>query len=558
VSNDATPERVETVRGLDVARLAARWALEPRPRVVLALLLAFAIRAPLVLPSLPYLGYIDEGHVLHPVVTLLRTGGWDPAWYLHPSLTIYLITLVVHAIRPVYFLVHGHTLLQDLPSGSTPYYDVVSPPEVILAGRLVVLAASLGIVAVGMALARRLGGRRAALASGIVLALCPALLQRSAIVIVDTVATFFVLATLLYAHRLQNAGKAVRSASAGRDALIAGLLSGASAASKYPAGLVVLAVLLALLGSRTEWRERGRLLLIALGGAFAGAAAGTPAFVLRPRAILDALREQSRLYATPSLFSAGGGGSGLFRQALLPEELGIAACVLGLAGLAALFSRRETRSTALAWSTFAAAFLAPVILHSYQPFRYGLPLVPPLLITAAILLFPPAASSGRAVFGVVAFLVVIVSFVPGWRWTYRERGVKDSRTTFVDWLAVTAKPGLRILVVQELAFLPKELARVPAAVVVAPWSEAKALVERRTFDAIVYGKFDLAGALPSLPVPAGELSAFETWLGTLRVEARFGSVPTPVYAGFWRTNRELILVAIGSQSGQLIRGDSVR
>ncbi len=518
--------------------------------------MAFAIRVPLVSPSLPYLGYVDEGHVLHPVLTLLRTGGWDPQWYLHPSLTIYLITLLVQGIRPVYSLLHGHSLLKDLPI-SPWFYDFVSPPVVILAGRFVVLVASLGIVALGMALARRIAGNRAALGAGLLLALCPALVQRGVIVIVDTVATFCVLATLLSADRLRSVivDRGVTARAARRAALVAGLCAGASAAAKYPAGLVFLVVLFALLGPRHEWRSRGRLFLFAIAGMALGAIAGMPAFVLRPRAVLAALLEQSRLYATPTLFSANDLNAGLFRQAVSPEELGAGVCALGVVGFLALLWRRATRTTALAWLAFATAFLLPVLVHSYQPFRYALPLVPPLLIATAAFLFPasPAPSSPRVALGGLGLVLILFSFVPGWKWTYRTRGVRDSRTIFIDWLAKTIHPDLRVLVVRELAFLPKELDRVPANVVVVSWRETRNFIESGDFDALVYGKFDFAGALPTLEFPKAEMIQFENWLQTLRSEIQVGFKPTPVYSGFWRSNQEMILVAISSNSGQPLR-----
>lgn len=517
---------------------------------------AFAIRAPLVLPSLPYLGYIDEGHVLHPVLTLLRTGGWDPQWYLHPSLTIYLITLLVQVIRPAYFLVNGHSLLQDLPIG-TEFYDFVSPPEVILAGRCVVLAASLGIVVLGMALARRLAGRRAALGAGVLLAFCPALVQRGAIVIVDTVATFCVLATLLSAERLRcaiaDAGPGAPAAR--REALVAGLLAGASAAAKYPSVLVFLVVVFALLGPIREWRQRGRLLLLAAAALVVGAFIGTPAFALRPRAVLGALLEQSRLYATPAHFTRGGGGPGVFHLALTADELGVASCALGVAGLAALLRGRRTRPVALAWLAFGIALVIPLVVHSYQPFRYVLPLVPLLLITAASFLLaePRGPSAARAAVGGFGLLLVLVSFIPGLRWTYRERGVQDSRAAFIDWLVTVARPNQRVLFVRELAFLPKELDRVNAVVAVAPWTEARKLVEGGGFDGLVYGSFDFAGAPPGVDAPIADLKRLQTWLETLRVEVRFGSTPTPVYPFFWRSNNEFIALAIRSNSGEPLR-----
>jgi hypothetical protein len=533
-----------------------QWSMRHRFGAAAVLTAALAIRAPLVLPSLPYLGYVDEGHVLHPVLTLLRTGGWDPQWYLHPSLTIYLITLLVHVMRPVYFLMHGHSLLQDLPIGAD-FYDLISPPEVILAGRCVVLAASLGIVALGMVLARRMAGQRAALAVGILLALCPALVQRGAIVIVDTVAALCVLATLLSAVRLRSAiaDGGASATSARREAFVAGLLAGASVAAKYPAGLVFLVVFFALLGPRHEWRSRGRLLLFATTGLFVSAFIGMPAFVLRTRAVIAALLEQSRLYATPALFSAGGGGAGLFRQALSPEELGAVVCALGVASYLALLWKRTTRPVALAWLAFGAALILPLLVHSYQPFRYALPLVPPLLIAVAAFLFPapPGPSSARVAVGGLVLLFVLVSFVPGLKWTYRERGVRDSRAVFIDWLVTKAQPSHKVLFVRELAFLPKELDRVPATVVVAPWVETRTLTEGGTFDALVYGKFDLAGALTPRDSRVSDLARFESWLETLTIEARFGSNPTPIYTNFWRSNGELILVAIRSNSGELLR-----
>jgi hypothetical protein len=149
-----------------------------------------------------------------------------------------------------------------------------------------------------------------------------------------------------------------------------------------------------------------------------------------------------------------------------------------------------------------------------------------------------------------ASLLIIASFIPGWRWTYRERGIRDSRAIFMDWLVATSRPNRRTLVVEELAFLPKELKRVSGPVVVAPWSETKALVERRDFDTFVYGSFDLAGAVQSSPVPAGDLVRLEAWLATLKIEAQVGSAKTPVYPNFWRSNHELIVAARLSPDGR--------
>jgi hypothetical protein len=470
-------------------------------------------------------------------------------------LTIYLITLVVQVLRPVYFLVHGHSLLLDLPVGDE-FYDFVSPPAVILAGRFVVLASSLGIVALGMVLARRLAGTRAALAAGILLALCPALAQRGSIVIVDTVATLCVLATLLAAERLRTVASRGEGSASTSAAFLAGLLAGAAAAAKYPAGVVFVVVCLSLVGPRREWKLRRRLLLIATAGLCAGAVIGTPAFLLRPREIARALLEQSRLYANPGLFSSTG-GPGLLREALLPEELGTAACLLGLAGIMVLLRNKVSRPLALAWTAFAAVLVLPLVVHAYQPFRYVLVLVPPLLIAAGAFLFAesPAPTPARVAVGALGLFAVLISFVPGLKWTYRERGVQDSRAIFVDWLATKVQPKQRILVVRELAFLPAELSRISATVVVAPCTDVSTLTEGRTFDALVYGRFDASAPAPGWEDRAADLARCEAWTRRLEPVAHFGSDPTPIYPNFWRSNRELILLAARSPAGEPMRNE---
>jgi hypothetical protein len=181
--------------------------------------------------------------------------------------------------------------------------------------------------------------------------------------------------------------------------------------------------------------------------------------------------------------------------------------------------------------------------------------VPPLLVAAAALLFPAAQLTGarRTALGGLGLLLVLLSFGPGWKWTYRERSVRDSRTVFIDWLATKVRPEHRVLFVRELAFLPKELERVKATVVVAPWTEVRTLIEGGTFDALAYPTFDLAGAMPGVDAPTADLGRFQGWLETLSVETRRGLTPTPIFDGYWRSNHELVLFAIRSNSGEPLR-----
>jgi hypothetical protein len=369
-------------------------------------------------------------------------------------------------------------------------------------------------------------------------------------VITDTVSTAFVVGVLLVAEDLRSTiGKeGPSSVAARRRALLAGALAGLAAATKYPAGAVFVVILVSLFTSGGASWARVRLAGLSAFSAVLSTLIAMPALVLRTRQVAAGLREQTHDYTSFSSTTS------LFSQALDPQELGWLLTLAGFLGLVLLALRRESRPTVASWLAFGGLLLAPLLRYGFQPFRNALPLVPPLLIAAAAILFPASQrpSAVRTAIGGFGLLLVLVSFVPGWKWAYHDRVVRNSRTVFIDWLTTVARPNQRVLFVRELAFLPKELARVKATVVVAPYEETRALVEGGSFDALVYGKFDLAGTLPGEDAPVAQ-AQFEKWLETLKVEARFGSAPTPVTTGLWRGNDELILLAIRRDSGESLR-----
>ena len=67
------------------------------------LIAATAVRLPTLTAGLPYMTYVDEGHVLHHVVHLLSAGTWEPSTYSYPSLPFYLVAgaALAYAVHPV-------------------------------------------------------------------------------------------------------------------------------------------------------------------------------------------------------------------------------------------------------------------------------------------------------------------------------------------------------------------------------------------------------------------------------------------------------------------------
>jgi len=508
-----------------------------RASTIAILALAAILRLPLVFSGLPYISYTDEGGVLHPVMRLVRSGGWDPGWYQYPSLTMYVTAAVLHASRPVYRLVHGRPLAADLPPEGD-LYDLIAPPAVILAGRGVIAAASLLTVLVGMALARRLAGRPAAVVAGLLLATTPALVQRACIVITDTVSAAFVAGVLLAAEGLRSIlrKEGPDSFAARRHALLAGALAGLATATKYPAGVVFVVILVSVFAPGGFSFERVRLAGLSALAAILSTLIAMPALVFKTSQVAAALVTQAHDYATFS------NTRGLFRQALAPEDLGVLLTLGGLAGLLLLAVRRETRPTVLGWLAFGGLLLAPLLRYGFQPFRNALPLVPPFLVAASSLFGDESPLARRRGARLVAALVLLAGLAPGLLDAWRMRRLQHSRILLVDELTRDKWAGKRILVQRELAILPAELGRARASLTVVPWSEMRQRARTGDFDAAVFGDFDTDSA-PPVPWLAG-LQDWRSWTAGLPLVYSVGSRRTPVYPGFWRFTDENVRLAL--------------
>jgi hypothetical protein len=250
------------------------------------LLLAAIVRLAPIPASLPYIDYVDEGYVLHQSIHLLNQRTLDTAWYGYPSLPAYLTAAALWAWNPVYRNVHGHHFRNDLPSERLAQtnagynYDLISPPELIIAGRIVAAGLAIATVLLAGALASRLRGRTAGYLAMAITALCPALVLRASNVIVDTFATFFAVLAIYFCERIRP-----NERTNDMYAAAAGLAAGLAFASKYPAGAVFAAI--AFVHWKFPARElRVRLCLIAAGGLIFGIVLGAPAILFNWRSVM--------------------------------------------------------------------------------------------------------------------------------------------------------------------------------------------------------------------------------------------------------------------------------
>jgi hypothetical protein len=513
------------------------------------LLLAILFRALPIRSGLPYSDYVDEGHVLHQTIDAFNNRSLDVYWYGLPALPAYCAGAALFSYGPLYRHFHGHRFQKDLPPRngfptSKQNYDFIAPVELIVAGRMATACLSIASVILAGMLAARLAGEQAGLVAMLLVAVCPALVTRASIVIVDTFATFFVLAVLYLCARIiqREAGKPVW-----RDVALAGLATGFAFASKYPTASVGVAVIATILRLPIPWRRRFRLFFPAAGGLALGILLGAPMTFLKPLTVWRDALANIRYYG--SIFSA----QGYIAQAISNFELGVPLLFAGSVGIVLLVRRKETRGVALGWVCFAGALAALYLNQPFRPFRSVLSLVP-LLCIAAALAFSDVLDwarggvrpwlrlgvTGALIGGCVASLAVSSFRQVQWRMTRQ-----DSRIQAVNWLSQYAAKGETVLGIQELMILPAEWERITARSTVVPWFEAADVLTRQHFDYIVTGEFDLRYATD----PSGWAAYLDRWkaeVSPLAVQADFGHVVTPVVPYLWRTADERVFILKGN------------
>lgn len=511
--------------------------------LILLLAAAFVRLAP-IRASLPYFDYIDEGYVLHQAIHLLNGRTLDTQWYGYPSLPAYLTAGGLTAWGSVYSHSHGRSFRRDLPpeheakTASGYNYDLISPPELILAGRLVAAGLSVATVFLVGAIARRLRGRIAGLFAVLFAALCPALVLRASNVAVDSFATFFALLALYFGGKIRPNEKWDAA-----HAAAAGLAAGLAFASKYSVGAVFVAIVVTVWMLPISGGARLRLTLISGAGLLSGIALGAPATFLHWTAVL---RDVAIIAGNYGVITSS---PGYFGQAVSAIELGWPLTIAGGAGIVLMLRRRQTRTSASAWLLFAVVLLAPFVQRPFQPFRNLLPLVPIFCVAAAIAFsdlldwaqqMKQRMLLTRAAAAVIAICTATLA-LPLYQPIRQRIAHSDSRIRAIDWLQRHVTEGQTVLGIRELAILPAEWKKLATAATVVSLLDVAESPDPERFDYVVTGEFDLRYA-PDPAAASGSLARWKEKTALLVPAAEFGAAPAFVVPYLWRGNDERIVI----------------
>ena len=322
----------------------------------------------------------------------------EPGFYNYGSLSLLLNAAVIHLGQAVGLIAPG--LAPGIPSASE-----------LLAVRL--LSAGMGAGTCGFlwGIGRLLYNRTAGLAAALLYAAAPLAVQHAHFATVDVPAVFWISGSLFFAARYLKGENAKNCA---RDLLWAGLWAGFAAATKYNAGLVVLAGGAAwLLGlprekARNEAdagnpkKRATQTLFLLAGGALFGFLVGCPGVLLNFAAFKHDFAAEA--------FHVRQGHGDVFAQTPpgfvyhvtfnLFWGMGWPLTVACLAGVAyALYRRRPGDLILLA---FAVPYYFLIGLAVVKFARYTLPLFPPLLLFVGALIPPKTHKAAPFVYAALA------------------------------------------------------------------------------------------------------------------------------------------------------------
>jgi 4-amino-4-deoxy-L-arabinose transferase-like glycosyltransferase len=392
----------------------------------------------------------------------------NPHFFHYPSLTIYL-QFVSQGV--VYLLMK----IAGAVTGGADYHAryIVDPTPVYHAGRLISVLFGTATVWLAFVVGRRLAprsGTAVGISGAALLAVNTFLISRSHMVEVDVPLTFFVMLVFWLLLRLRDDPSLRRFA-------VAGAAIGLAASTKYTGALLVLPLVVLFLLLRSGAKPDGQRPLWWY--PIVSVAAAALAFLLTsPYVLLDAGTFArhfgfERQHMQIGHFGVGGSSTIVYYTQVLTDRLmGWPAALLAVGGLAcAGYSRRRTEAAVIA--VFVIPYLIAISTWSMRAERYVLPVLPALVVFAAVAIcwlsrrvpFVNERAWARNVFVAIAVALTAAPVVATYP-AYLETVRTDSRTTAARWIE-TRVPSGSYLAVESYGpelFGPLEVSQVVPAV----------------------------------------------------------------------------------------------
>jgi 4-amino-4-deoxy-L-arabinose transferase-like glycosyltransferase len=375
----------------------------------------------------------DEQKLVGRAFAMLGTGDPNPIEHTYPALLMY-----VQAAALVLYAKTGQLLgryggVKDFLADATVFH----PGLHYRICRTISIAFALATVVATYFLALRADGRRAvALLAALVVATNYLHVRDSRWGTVDVTMTFFVTLSLLFAVQASETQRF-------RDYKLAGAFAGLAAATKYNAGIVLLAAATAAIAGIARRR------VTATDGARRVAVAGLTTLLLFTLATPYSVRDWYATWegfrgAVGMLYDVAGERAGwVHLRVTFPSGFGWPVFIAALAGAGRAVWTRDARALVLV--TFVVLMFASMATVLWVFPRYLVPFVPPMAVLAA-----EAAGAlvdvARPALGAAAALVLAGPGVLSSVQFDRVAARADTRVLAAEWLGVNVPAGAPVLV----------------------------------------------------------------------------------------------------------------
>lgn len=414
--------------------------------LVIIILAAFGLRIYGISFGLPYIYTSDaETAFIDPAIRFISTGDWNPHWFGHPGSTVmYLLSL----LYMLYYAI-GRVV------GASPNLDAFvglfqsNPTNFYLIGRTAMAVLGTLTVLLVCQVTARVYDKKAGVVAACFLAVSPLHHHWSQIARTDIPVTFLMVLVAFFCLRIYEERHV-------RYYLLAGLFAGLAIATKYPAVVVIPAIVLAHFlgqeyGNGSIAHHGGkRKLMLSLAFVLVGFCLGAPFWFVELRtAVKDMIWEHRDSHLGANRFT---GVKNYLWYVTTPLREGLSLPVEVLAGLGVLDALRRRAKEELLLVFFPIAYLLLIGSASLRWDRWAIPLLPFMAVLAGgatMRLVDKIATFGgmRKRFDMVLVVVVLlVSVGPAYEivgYDYRI-SQEDTRTLCKSWVESHIAPGTKM------------------------------------------------------------------------------------------------------------------
>lgn len=399
--------------------------------LLILIALTFWMRGPAITQGLPYFYNEDEAHHFNRVVSMVKSGDYNPHYFHKPSLHFYLRMPVV-ALSFLWNVKQGgikslKEIVTKDQEGIAGYSFSASHPGIVKWNRAFsVLLGALTVLLTFCIVFEFTADPIASFIGGMLVIFSPALLEHGATIGVDVVMDFFCLLTTYLCLRFYKEGKL-------SDLILGSLAAGLAVSSKYNAlPIVAVPIAAALL---TKDSKHCCLSVKALILSVGGFLLGSPYIIKELPLFLDQFAYEIWHYKIAGheghTGEPGVGQAIFYTKWLAFESLGLVGLIAGIFGAIVLFRKERWNTTLVA--LFPILFFILMIEQRVNFTRNMLVVIPYLSIFAACLVAHYVTRRGVALAFAAALLVQ-----PAWQAFGLRKSMKqipESRNVLEEKLA---------------------------------------------------------------------------------------------------------------------------